>query len=139
VASGTCQRITYDRFCTLQYEPPDPWDITLWEYDYLAFSVNPGESSITSIVVTKTGPGSTASLKVLDHYDVDLSPNEWTDFTIPVEDLDWAFGSRLESLKFIVLGGGTFYLDSLQLRVDEVGCLSATVFFIIYLSRTHSV
>ena len=127
VDTGSCQKIDLSRFCTLQYLPPDPWNITLWEYGYLRFSVNPANSTLGSIVVTKTGSGSTESLSVLTDYNVTLTPNQWTAFSIPVQGLDWAFGSRLESLKFVVLGSGTFYLDSIYLAVSEVGLVGFLV------------
>jgi hypothetical protein len=119
VDDGTCQRVDMSRFCTLEYVPPNPWEITLWEYDRLELSLNPGESEITKIVISKTGSGSTESISILERYDVIVQANKWSHFSIPVEDLDWAFGSRLESLKLVILASGDIYIDSVKLAIAE--------------------
>ena len=119
VEDGICQRLDIPRFCTLEYVPPDPWDITLWEYDRLELSINPGSSEVNKILVSKTGSGSTESISLLERYDVSLEPGNWSQFSVPVEDLDWAFGSRLGSLKLVVLGSGSIYLDSVGLAIPE--------------------
>jgi hypothetical protein len=119
VVEGSCQRVHMSRFCTLEYVPPNPWDITLWEYDRLELSVNPGNSEVTRIVLSKTGSGSTESISILERYDVALQANKWSDFSITVEDIDWAFGSRLESLKLVILASGDIYIDSVKLAIPE--------------------
>ncbi len=121
---GRCQEITLDRFCTLEYFPQEPWDITLWEYRGLSFSIDPGNATISKLMATKTGPGSSETVSVLEAYAISLRPGHLTHVRVPVQDLDWAFGSRLESLKFIVLGSGTFYISSIYLEAWEpAGCL----------------
>jgi hypothetical protein len=119
VEQGACQKVETNRFCTLEYVPPDPWSIALSGYERLVLSFNPGSSAIDSILVTKTGPGSAESISLLVDYDLELVPGMWSEVSVPVRDLDWAFGSRLESLKLVVLGAGTFYLDSIRLEVPE--------------------
>lgn len=130
VDSGNCQKIDFDRFCSLQYLSPDPWSITLWEYKYLTISINPGNSTINEIVVGKTGSGNAKSVSLLSEYGIALEPDMWTKLNIPTCDLGWDFGSRLESLKFTVLGSGTFYLDSISIDVPEPwfwGCVLGLV------------
>ncbi len=119
VSHGACQRISFDRFFTLEYVPPDPWAITLWEYDRLALSVNPGNGTLTDIQITKTGSGATESIRILRAYNITLAPGKWTDVEIPTSHFGWIFGARLESLKIIAQGSGTIYLDSITLRIVE--------------------
>jgi len=119
VASGRCQRISFDRFCTLKYSSPDPWNITLWGYHDLAFFINPGQAALTEIVVSKIGSGNTKTLSLVKAYNLSLPQDSWTEVRVPVTDLGWDFGSRLDSLKLTFLGSGSFYLDSLRLEVRE--------------------
>ena len=127
VEGGLCQRLDVGRYCTLEYVPPEPWDITLWGYRRLALSINPGNSTLRSIVISKTGPGSGGSVSLLSDYDIQLQPNEWMRVEVPVEDLDWAFGSRMESLKLVILGSGTMYLDSISLEIQGGGLVWAGI------------
>jgi len=122
VDRGTCQEITFDRFCSLQYTPSDPWSITLWNYNELCFSINPGNASLTDIVVAKTGSGAGRPVSVGD-MPIELTPDTWTKVRMPISDLEWYFGSRLESLKLTVLGTGTFYLDSISLEVRDLNLM----------------
>jgi len=129
VSQGACQRICFDRFFTLEYVPPNPWTITLWEYDCLAFSLNPGNATLKEIQVTKTGSGVTESISVLKAYNITLAPGRWTDVEIPTAHFGWIFGARLESLKIMAQGSGTIYLDSIALRIGEeaLGTLASIV------------
>jgi len=119
VDQGACQSLSFDRFCTLEYVPPNPWTITLWEYDRLALSLNPGNASLKEIQITKTGSGFTESISLLKAYNMSLSPGRWTEIQIHITDFGWLFGARLESLKIIAQGSGTIYLDSVVLRITE--------------------
>jgi len=119
VDSGLCQRVDYDRYCQLQYYSPDIWGITPWNFDYLYMKINPGDSTISDIIVTKTGSGSTEKLSLVDDIALDLPANRWTDLAIPVTALGWVHGSRMESLSLTFLGSGTLYLDSIALVIPE--------------------
>ncbi len=121
VTDGRCQRVHVERYCTLEYLPPNPWDINLSGYDNLSFSLNPGNSTFRGLIISKTGPGSGSSVSLLEDYALQLPPNEWAKIEIPIEDLGWAFGSRMESLKMVVLGSGVFYLDSISLDIPSSG------------------
>lgn len=125
---GTAVAASFDRFCTIEYVSPDPWNITLWEYDSLEFSLNPGNSTLTEFVVSKIGSGSTAQLSLFKDLGTELAADRWHRFSIPTEDLEWVFGSRLDSLKFTVLGSGTFYLDSVVLAVSDGGTIAMLLF-----------
>ncbi len=122
--TGTCVAASFDRFCTIDYSPPNPWNITLWEYDCLELSLNPGNSTVTEFLISKIGPGTTAKLSLFKDLGIELGPDRWHTFTIPTEDLKWVFGSRLDSLKFTVLGSGTIYLDSMVLVVADNSLLA---------------
>ncbi len=119
VDEGTCQQVTLDRFGSIEYKPQDAQSITPWGYHELCFSINPGNTSLTDIVVGKTGSGSGKSVSVTD-LPLELPSCTWTRVRIPTRDLEWRFGSRLKSLKFTILGTGTLYLDSVSLEISEL-------------------
>jgi len=119
VQNGRCQSISFDRFCSLAFIPPDPWSITLWKYEALSFLFNPGNSTLRDFVISKTGSGTTDSLSLMRDLKLNPPANQWTRVDIPVEELGWRFGSRLESLNFVILGSGTIYIDSLSIKVPE--------------------
>jgi hypothetical protein len=129
VDSGLCQRIDYDRYCQLQYYAPDIWDIIPWSYDHLSIKINPGASTISDIIVTKTGSGSTEKLSLVNDITLDLPADRWTDVRIPVGDLGWVHGSRMESLSLTFLGSGTLYLDSIGLTIPEFAAQFLAVLF----------
>ncbi len=117
VNQGRCQRISFERYCIVQLKAPDPWAFTLWGFDDLLVSVNPGNATVTDMVITKTGPGATRSVSVKALGG--LAPGVWTSLRIPLADLGWTFGSRLESLRISLLGSGTVYLDDIALAIPE--------------------
>ena len=116
VEEGACMEITVDKACILRLMPPDPWEIPIWEYDHLTLCMNPGNSTLTGLIVSKT-PDDGKSIE-LDPA-TEMSPGQWTCLEVPVEDLGWVFGSRLESLKVTATGSGTLYVDSVTLGISE--------------------
>ncbi len=137
--SGVCQSVTLDRLCTLKYQPPDPWNITLWKYGYLKISLNPGNATLRDVVVGKSGSGSTGSISLTKIPGIVLEPGTWTSFEIPVQDLGWRFGSRLESLNLAVVGSGTFFLGSMMIAVPERWLIASVPFLVCFslLRRTN--
>ncbi len=117
VDEGACMEVAIDKACMVHLIPPDPWEIPIWEYDYLRLCINPGNSTLTRLIVSKT-PGDGEAIEVDPA--TELSPAHWTCLKIPVEDLAWVFGSRLESLKLTATGSGTIYVDSVALGISEV-------------------
>ncbi len=127
VNQGTCQKVTFSGTGILQYFSPDPWAVAWWEYEYLLLSVNPGTAILTDIQITKTGTGAGKAVSILKTQSVTLAPGQWTRLYVPVSDMGWVFGSRVESLKIIVTGAGTIYLDDIALAISEVGLAAAVL------------
>jgi hypothetical protein len=119
VASGTCQRVDFEGYCQLQYSSSDIWGSLPWEYENLVLDINMGESTITDIILTKTGPGSTEKVSIIKDQLVDLAGDGWTRVEVPISTMGWVHGSRIESLSVILLGSGTLYIDSMALSVPE--------------------
>jgi hypothetical protein len=119
VSSGTCQRVDFDGFCQLQYHSQDIWGYTPWEFKYLVFDIDPGQSKITDIILTKTGPGSTERVSIVKDQMVDLTGDGWTRVEIPISTMGWLHGSRIGSITITLLGSGTLYVDSVGLSVPE--------------------
>ncbi len=116
VEEGRCMETTIDKACIVRFVPPDPWEIPIWEYDYLILSINPGNATLSKLIISKT-PADGESIEVDPA--TELSPAQWTCLNIPVRELGWVFGSRLESLKLTITGSGSVYLDSMTLGVSE--------------------
>ena len=122
-----CEKISFGGFCSVEFSLESPSNIGAWMYDSVALSMKLDQAHIDDILLSKTGPGAGAPpIHLLEMAESELIRDGWNSLSIPIDRLGWTFGSQLQSLKLVILGNGTIYLDDVRLFVDEqAGALAA--------------
>jgi len=115
-----CEKISFEGFCTVEFSVENHSNIGAWMYDSVALSTKLDQAHIDDILLSKTGSGAAAPpIHLLEMTDSGLIQSGWNGLSIPIDRLGWTFGSQLQSLKLVILGNGTIYLDDVRLSAEE--------------------